>query len=139
MTWAIGVAAVFLATVFAVLLVILVWSRRAEIRAVLRERRGESRIPTGIPIELSNLDESFAETVTTENVSRHGARVLTTTCWRPHYRVLVTLPRAVQRSHAQIAYCELLPGNWFAVGLKFSSAFNECRFDPECSDHPSRK
>jgi PilZ domain len=138
MTWAISVA-IFLVAVFAVLAVILAWSRREEIRAALREHRGESRKPVDIPLELSNLDKSFVETATAENISRHGARVLTRTRWRPNDRVLVGLPQAVRRSRARIAYCQLLPGDSFGVGLKFSAAFDEWSFGFQRSDHPSRK
>jgi PilZ domain len=138
MPWAISVV-VLLGAVFAVLVVILAWSRRAEIREALREHRRESRIPADIPLELSNLDESFVETAPTENISRHGARVLTTTRWRPNDRVLIGLPQAVERSRARIAYCELLSRDSFVVGLQFSSAFNEWSSDIEWSDHPYRK
>jgi PilZ domain len=138
MPWAIS-AAVFLGAVFAVLVLILAWSRRAEIREALREQRRESRIPADISLELSSLGETFVETATTENISRHGARVLTTTRWRPNDRVLIGLPQAVERSRARIAYCELLYGHLFAVGLQFSSAFGDWSSGPERSDHPYRK
>ena len=139
MAWATSVA-IFLGTVLTVLVVIFVWSRRAEIREALREHRRESRIPADISLELSELDATFVETAPTENISRHGARVLTTTRWRPHDRVLIGLPHAVERSHARIAYCDPLAGHSFAVGLKFSSAFNEwSSSDLEWSDHPYRK
>jgi hypothetical protein len=137
MTWAISLV-VFLGTALAVLLVMLAWSRRAEMRAALREHRGESRTPVDIPLELSNLDESFVETATAENISRHGARVRTARRWRPNDRVLVRLPQAARRSPARIAYCQLLPGA-FGVGLKFSAAFDEWSFGFQWSDHPSRK
>jgi hypothetical protein len=133
-------ALVILGTVLAALVVILVWLRAAEILEVLRERRRESRITTDIPLELSNLDDPFVrETAPTENISRHGARVLTTTRWRPNDRVFVSSPGTVGRSHAQIAYCNLLPGQSFAVGLKFSSALEDWSPDLQWSDHPQRK
>jgi heme exporter protein D len=139
MTWAISVA-IFLGTVLAVLVVIFVWSQREEIREALREHRRESRIPADISLELAELDETVVETAPTENISRHGARVLTTRRWRPHERVLIGLAQAVERSHARIAYCDPLSGHSFAVGLKFSSAFNEWNpSDLEWSDHPYRK
>ncbi len=138
MTWAISVA-IFLGTVLAVLVLTFVWSRRAEIREALREHRRESRLPADISLELSELDETFVETAPTENISRHGARVLTTTRWRRDDRVLISFPQAVERSHARIAYCDPLSGHSFAVGLKFSSAFNEWSSDLESSDHPYRK
>jgi len=119
-------ALAFLGTVLTAFVVILVWLRRAEIRKALSEHRTESRITAKFPLELSKLDEPVVhETAATENISRHGARVLTTTRWQPKDRVLVSLPGAVRHSKAQIAYCDLLPGYSFAVGLKFSSAFDD--------------
>ena len=138
MPWAISVG-LFLALVFAVLVVMLVWSQRAEIREALREHRKESRIPTDILLELSNVGGTFVETVPAENISRHGARLLTPTLWPPHGRVLIGLPQAVEHSRARIAYCEFLSEHSFAIGLHFSSAFKEWSSDLEWSDHLYRK
>jgi len=104
----------FLALVFAVLVVMLVWSRRAEIRDALREHRKESRIPTDILLELSNVGGTFVETVPAENISRHGARLLTPTRWPPHDRVFIGLPQAVEHSRRLCLHdgcvCELRKG-----------------------------
>jgi hypothetical protein len=127
-SWAISIA-VFLGMVIAVLAALWLYSRRAEIRAALRERRRESRTPAEVGIELSSLDEPLVrETALTENVSRHGARVVTRNCWRPSGRVLVTLPRGQEGSLARIAYCSLLRGDEFAVGLRFSRPVDTSRF-----------
>ncbi len=92
-----------------------------------------------IAMELSNAAEPFVhEMVSTENVSRHGARVLTRAHWRPNDRVLVHLSRAVERSPARIAYCATLSEHAFVVGLKFSSPI-EWELDLERSDHPFGK
>ena len=136
MTWAI-IVVVFLGTVFAALCVMLFWSRRAEIRAALKEHRVERRIPADIPLELSEPDEPFVEKAPAENVSRHGARVLTKTRWQRNERVLVSLPQEVERSRARIAYCDPLPEQSFAVGLQFSSAVSEMSFGLQ--PHPFRK
>lgn len=127
MIWAISIFA-FLGTLFAVLSVMFVWSRRAEISATLKEHRGENRIPAGVHLELSKLNESVAEKVATENVSRHGARVLVKTHWQPNERVLVRLPQELERSPARITYCRPLSEQSFAVGLQFSSGFEEQSF-----------
>ena len=122
------------------LAVALIWSRRADIRAALKEHRRESRIAADISLELSDADEPFVhEATSTQNVSRHGARVLTKTRWRPNDRVLVHLPQAAERSRARIAYCTPLSEHAFAVGLKFSSALDEWSLDLERSDHPFGK
>ncbi len=138
MVWVISVA-IFLGTIVLVLTLSLVWSRRADIRAALKEHRRERRIAVDIAMELSNADEPFAhETAPTQNVSRHGARVLTKARWRPNDRVLVHLPRAVDRSQARIAYCAPISEHAFATGLKFLSPI-KWELDWERSDHPFGK
>jgi hypothetical protein len=120
--WAITITA-FLSTVAAVLLMFFIFSRRAQIREALRERRRERRKPEELVVELYSLDEPVThELALTANVSRHGARVVTKKRWRPNDRVLVGWPPAAERSGAQITYCQGLPGDRFAVGLRASSA-----------------
>src|SRR5579859_795576 len=138
MLWAISVA-IFLGTILLVLALALIWSRRADFRAALKEHRRESRMALNIAMELSIGAEPFVrETASTENVSRHGARVLTRTRWRPNDRVLVHSPRAVERSPARIAYCGTLSEHAFAIGLKFSAPI-DWELDLERSDHPFGK
>lgn len=136
MIWAITVL-VFLGTLFAVLSVMFVWSRRAEIRTTLKEHRGENRIPAGVHLELSKLNEPVVEKVPTENVSRHGARVLTKIRWMPNERVLVRLPQELEFSGARITYCQDLSEESFGVGLQFSSAFEEQSFGIQPPVRPS--
>jgi hypothetical protein len=84
MVWVISVA-IFLGTILFVLTLALIWSLRVELRAALKEHRRESRMAVDIVMELSNADEPFIhETASTQNVSRHGARVLTKAHWRPN-------------------------------------------------------
>jgi hypothetical protein len=138
MVWVISVA-IFFGTILLVLTLALIWSLRADLRAALSERRRESRIAIGIAMELSTADEPFVhETASTHNVSRHGARLLTKTHWRPNDRVLVHLPRALERSPARIAYCATLSEHAFAIGLKFFSPI-KWEFDLERPHHPLGK
>lgn len=130
MFWAI-IVAVFLGTVFAMLCVFFAWSRRGEIRAALREQRAESRTPADVPLEISKLDKVRLEKVPAQNVSRHGARVVTKTRWRPNERVLVRLPQELEFSGARIAYCQSLSEESFGVGLQFSSRVNQQSFGIE--------
>ena len=128
MSWAVSIT-VFLGTVMAVLAAFWLYSRRDELRAALRERRRESRTPAEAGVELSSLDEpALREAALTENVSRHGARIVTTNRWRPNCRVLVRLPHGHEASHARITYCHFLRGDAFAVGLRFSPPVDTSRF-----------
>jgi PilZ domain len=138
MLWAI-IAALSLGAALLVL-VALIWSQRAKIRGALYEQRRENRIAADVPLELSVLDEPFIrERGCTLNLSCHGARVLTTTAWRPNDRVLVAVPQNPERLHARVAYCDSLSEQSFAVGLKFSSAVEIWNLDFQRSDHPFGK
>ena len=139
MTWAISLGA-FLGTILLALALALLWSRRADVRAALKEHRREIRLAADIVFELSNAVEPFVpETVSTQNVSRHGARVLTKRHWQPNDRVLVRLPAAAGRSLARIAYCAPVAEQSFAAGLKFSVPIDEWGLDLQRSDHPFGK
>ena len=115
----------FLGAVVAAMLVFLFFFQREQIRAALRkpeQQRIEARIPTRVGLELSGPDEPLIyETSFTENVSRHGARVVTKRRWRPNDSVLVKLPQECLPSRARITYCQPLKGDQFAMGLQFSS------------------
>jgi len=113
----------FLGAVVAAILVFL-FVFREQILAALRkleQRRMEARIPTRVGLELSGPDEPLIYEITfTENVSRHGARVVTKRCWSPNDSVLVKLPQESLPSRARITYCQPLKGDEFAMGLQFS-------------------
>jgi hypothetical protein len=126
MIWLITIVT-FLGAVVAAMLVFLFFFQREQIRAALRkpkqqrQQRMEARIPTRVGLELSSPDEPLVyETTFTENVSRHGARVVTKRRWRANDSVLVKLPQEPLPSRARIAYCQPLKGDEFAMGLQFS-------------------
>ena len=120
MVWVITIA-VFLATVVAALLVFLIVSQKDQIKKALKERRKEERAKLEIEVELATAHEPpVYEKYSTENTSRHGARVVSSKHWQPHEHVLVRLPFKNEPSRARITYCDVLPANAFAVGLKFS-------------------
>ena len=122
MIWLITIVT-FLGAVVAAMLVFL-FVFREQILAALRkleQRRMEARIPTRVGLELSDPDEPLIYEITfTENVSRHGARVVTKRCWSPNDSVLVELPQESLPSRARITYCQPLKGDEFAMGLQFS-------------------
>jgi hypothetical protein len=85
--------------------------------------RTEKRSAWAVPVEFSYLDLSVpAETTVAENVSPRGARVLSKQRWKEGDRVLVKALNGDLRWPAQVVYCEILPGNTFAVGLKLITA-----------------
>jgi hypothetical protein len=126
MIWLITIVT-FLGAVVAAMLVFLFTFRKEQILAALRklqQRRMEARIPTRVGLELSGPDEPLIYEITfTENVSRHGARVVTKRRWSPNDSVLVKLPQEYLPSRARITYCQPLKGDEFAMGLQFSFVF----------------
>lgn len=124
MVWVITIA-VFLATVVAALLVFLIVSQKEQIKRALKERRNEERAKLEIELELATTHEPPAyEKYSTQNTSRHGARVVSSKRWRSHEHVLVRLPFKNEPSRARIAYCDALPGR-FAVGLQLPSSVED--------------
>ena len=122
MIWLITIVT-FLGVVVAAMLVFLFVFRKQILAALrkLEQRRMEARIPTRVGLELSDPDEPLIYEITfTENVSRHGARVVTKRCWSPNDSVLVKLPQESLPSRARITYCQPLKGDEFAMGLQFS-------------------
>jgi hypothetical protein len=81
--------------------------------------RLEKRTARVVPVELSRVDEPLLkETAFTENLSPHGARVVTEREWHPGTIVLITSFKAALKSRAQIVYCEPLGMGRFAVGVE---------------------
>ena len=123
MIWLITIT-IFLGAVVAVMLVFWFLSERQQILAALRkpeQQRKEARVPTRVGLELSGPDEPpIYETTFTENVSRHGARVVTKRRRSPNDSVLVKLPQERLPSRARITYCQPLKGDEFVMGLQFS-------------------
>ena len=123
MIWLITIV-VFLGAVVAVMLVYWFVFQRKQILAALRkpeEHRMEARIPRRVGLQLAGPDEPLIfETTFTENVSRHGACVVTKKRWTPNDSVLVKLPEECLPSRARITYCRPSKGDEFAMGLQFS-------------------
>src|SRR5258708_13084867 len=114
----------FLGVVVAVNLVFCFFSQREQILAALtkpEEHQTEARIPTRVGLELSGPDEPLIyETTLTENVSFHGARVVTKRRWSPNDSVLVKLPPERLPSRARATYCPSLKQHEFDMPLQFS-------------------
>jgi hypothetical protein len=136
MVWLITFAT-FLGTVV-VLLMFFFFFQREQIRAALKERRIERRIPAKGDLELFSFDEPpIYDKALIENASRHGARVVAKKPWRPNDLLLVRLPQCDSPSRARIAYCSSLRGAAFAIGLQFPSVVDMSDVEP--SSHPYRK
>jgi hypothetical protein len=84
--------------------------------------RTEKRIAKTVIVEVYLPDNpTLKERAPTENVSAHGARVLTERKVEPGQFVLVNSPKEGVHSQAQIVYCRPVSTNRFAVGLELTS------------------
>jgi hypothetical protein len=82
--------------------------------------RIEKRIPMGIPVYLGSLGKPrTAERVLTENVSPHGARVVTKRRRQPGEDQWITPLSGQFELPAQVIYCQPLANGDFCVGLDF--------------------
>jgi hypothetical protein len=85
--------------------------------------RLEGRKPALVPVYLTGESRQvFLETAFTENVSTHGARIVTRRRWSAGERLQVESARLDFRSAARVVYCVALPSEEFAVGLEFLNA-----------------
>ena len=90
-------------------------------RRTMSSGRSERRISSVVSVEVCVLDEPKpGEMMVTENVSAHGARVLTEQRLQPGRRVLVSSPTEGVRAPARIVYCQRVSEGRFAVGLELS-------------------
>jgi hypothetical protein len=84
--------------------------------------RCETRIVAVVPVYLSKPDQlASVETGFTENISRHGARVLTRGQWRPGDQVVISSRRGTLQSQARVVYSQPLAGTATVIGLQLSS------------------
>jgi hypothetical protein len=82
--------------------------------------RIEKRIPMAIPVYLLSLKKPYAaERVLTENVSSHGARVVTKRRSQPGEDQWITPLSGQFQLLAQVIYCRPLVNGDFCVGLDF--------------------
>ncbi len=82
--------------------------------------RVERRIPMEIPILIDGHREAPGlESTFTENVSAHGARVVSVRRWEQGEPLVLASRTGEFRSPARVAYCQPLQGEGFAVGVEF--------------------
>ena len=82
--------------------------------------RRETRIPMEVGVQITGHPAMpGTETTFTENVSPHGARVLSTRRWNTGDRLTISTLTGAFRAIARVAYCHTTPQSIFAVGLEF--------------------
>ena len=82
--------------------------------------RIEKRLPALIPVYLTSMEDRHArERTLTENVSPHGARVMSKRSWRPGEDSLITLSAEGFAQVAKVIYCLPRAGYQFCLGIEF--------------------
>ena len=100
-------------------------TQRKNLRLKSFDARIEKRSPLPVQVYLATLAEPRArERTVTEDVSPHGARVLTSRHWQPGEVPLLTSLIGEYPQHARIVYCVPQPNGGYCVGINFEgSAF----------------
>jgi PilZ domain len=84
----------------------------------IKGKRLEERKYMRAAVDLSGMDvRTPAHFGVTDNVSRHGARVLTSRALRPNERLNLRSMLGSYRSRARVVYC-VPEGEMYAVGLQ---------------------
>ncbi len=87
-------------------------------------RRLEERISLNIRVDLCSLDvRQRPREAVTENVSTHGARVLSSKPFKPSARLNVHSLPGDLRARARVIYCEQVGSDSFAIGLQLLASF----------------
>ena len=82
--------------------------------------RIEKRLPTSVPVYLASKEEPRArERTLAENVSPHGARLISKRSWQPGEESLITPLTGESPKVGRVIYCVPKPGDRFYVGVEF--------------------
>jgi hypothetical protein len=82
--------------------------------------RRETRVPMEVGVQITGHPAMpGTETTFTENVSPHGARVLSNRRWNTGDRLTISTLTGAFRAIARVAYCQTTPHSGFAIGLEF--------------------
>jgi hypothetical protein len=86
----------------------------------LFDGRIEKRLPTSVPVYLASMEEPRArERTLAENVSPHGARLISARPWRPGEESLIIPLTGDFPLVGTVIYCVPKKGSRFYVGVEF--------------------
>ena len=89
-------------------------------------RRLEERLPLTVRVDLCSLDVRFrSQEGITENVSAHGARVVSSRPWKRNDRLNLWSTPSDFRARARVAYCVSFGTGSFAIGLQLLASSGE--------------
>jgi hypothetical protein len=85
-----------------------------------RLSRIEKRLPAMIPVFLARLrDPRNRELTATENISPHGARIISKRSWRPGEGSIITRTVGGFAQAGRVIYCLPIAGFGFCLGIEF--------------------
>ena len=89
-------------------------------------RRMENRVPLTVRVDLCSLDfRQRSHEGLTENVSTHGARVVSSNPWKRNDRLNLWCLPGHFRARARVVYCDPVGRNSFAIGLQLLASAGE--------------
>jgi PilZ domain len=96
--------------------------------------RIEKRATVRVPVHIVPMENAFiAETTTTLNISRRGARVLTSRRWRPGDQLGLSSMSGEFRRQGTVIYCYPHTDGQFCVGLEFGANMKSWKDAPWAS------
>ncbi len=102
--------------------------------------RMEKRLPISIVVSLTLVRDqpvNGTELTYTENVSAHGARVISKRNWQPGEVAQVTCLKDESTIPGKVVYCQKLMDNRYCVGLNFNgSPVTWSTYRTYCSAYP---
>ena len=82
----------------------------------------EKRLPIAVVVRMGHAQNGVAgaqELTYTDNVSAHGARVISSQFWERGTGVVLTSLKDDAKIHGKVAYCEKLSNCRYGIGLSF--------------------
>ena len=95
-------------------------SSRKQSQIPAQDVRSEQRISANEPVQLSSVGQpSVTESTRTQDISPHGARVITHEIWQPGSSLLIRSLRSDFWAEARVVYWRSFASSTFAIGLEF--------------------
>jgi hypothetical protein len=95
-------------------------ARRRRRNKRLFDGRFEKRLQTSVPVYLATLDNPRTrERTLTENISPHGARVISKRFWQAGQGSLITPSAGGFAQVGRVIYCMPMDGYRFCLGIEF--------------------
>jgi len=92
---------------------------------MVSDGRIEKRAAVKVPVHIVPTESAFtAETTTMVNISRRGARLLSSRRWHSGEQLRLTSMSGEFRREAKVIYCHPFAPGQFCVGLEFSANGN---------------